>query len=129
MSSTTVLGIILSQIPGEGALRVHDVLPVRDFLWGDEAAEGFAMLACGDFALPPVVHLGTGVGTSVGEAAKIALRIAGEENREVIGTASSPAKSTVILDFRETTKLCGWRPLVNLHQGLSRLVHPQSTIS
>jgi nucleoside-diphosphate-sugar epimerase len=129
MAATNVLGIILSQIPGEGPLRVQDVLPVRDFLWVDEAAEGFARLACGEFELPPVVHLGTGVGTSVGEAARIALRIAGEENREVIGTGSSPAKSTVILDFRETTRLCGWRPEVNVHQGLSRMLQHQATIS
>ena len=125
MSPTNVLSIILSQIPGDGPLRVQDVVPVRDFLWVDEAADGFARLACGDFDLPPVVHLGTGVGTSVGEAAKIALRIAGEENREVIGAAASPGKSTVILDFRETTQLCGWRPLVNMYQGLSRLLQPR----
>ena len=129
MAATNVLGIILSQIPGEGPLRVQDVVPVRDFLWVDEAAEGFARLACGDFDLPPVVHLGTGVGTSVGEAAKIALRAAGEEHREVIGTGSSAGKSTVILDFRETTELCGWRPAVNMHQGLSRLLHPETAAS
>ncbi len=129
MSATNVFSIILSQIPGEGPLRVQDVVPVRDFLWIDEAAEGFARLACGDFELPPVVHLGTGVGTSVGEAAKIALRVAGEENREVIATGSSAEKSTVILAFRETTELCGWRPAINVHQGLSRMLQLQSTAS
>lgn len=126
MAATNVLGIILGQIPGDGPLRVQDVVPVRDFLWVDEAADGFARLACGEFDLPPVVHLGTGAGTSIGEAAKIALRVAGEEYREVIGARPSPGKSTVILDFRETTRLCGWRPEVNLYQGLSRLLHPQS---
>jgi nucleoside-diphosphate-sugar epimerase len=129
MSAGNVLSIILGQIPGDGALEVQDVLPVRDFVWVDEAADGFATLACGEFDLPPVVHLGTGVGTSVGEAARIALRIAGEENREVIGIAATPGKSTVILDFRETTQLCGWRPLVNMYQGLSRMVQPKAPVS
>lgn len=129
MAPTNVLGIILSQIPGDGPLRVQEVVPVRDFLWVDEAADGFARLACGEFDLPPVVHLGTGVGTSVGEAAKIALRVAGEESREVVATGASPGKSMVILDFRETVQLCGWRPAVNVHQGLSRLLHPHATPS
>lgn len=127
ISATTVLGTILSQIPGDGPLHVHDVLPVRDFVWVEDAGEGFATLACGEFDLPPVVHLGTGVGTSVGALAGLALRIAGEDKRELIATTPTPRNSTVILDFSETTRLCGWRPEVDLGQGLSRILHYAAT--
>ena len=123
--ASSVLATILSQIPGSGPLRVFDTRPVRDFLWVEDAAEGFAAIASSRAGSPGgVVNLGTGVGTSIGDAARTALQIAGEAQRVVLATSEQPraARSTLILDYSETEAMCGWRPRTAVGEGLARLL-------
>jgi nucleoside-diphosphate-sugar epimerase len=119
----TVLGTILAQIPGNGPLRVRTMRPIRDFLWAEDAAEGFVALASAPAGSGGrVVNLGTGIGTSIGDVARTALRVAGQEQREVLETTEHATASTLILDYAETTSLCGWTPRIALRDGLARLL-------
>jgi UDP-glucose 4-epimerase len=130
MHATSVLGNVLSQIPGNGPLRVLATRPIRDFLWVEDAAEGFVAIASSEAgSAGGICNLGTGVGTSIGELARAALRIAGEEQRDVVATAERSTRSTIRLDYSETQQLYGWRPGTALSEGLTRLMaHPPRNV-
>jgi nucleoside-diphosphate-sugar epimerase len=130
MGGGSVFAAIFSQIPGSGPLRVMDTSPVRDFLWVEDAAEGFVS-AClpgaGRRENGGVFNLGTGTGTSVGDLARASLEVAGEGEREVVASETSRRPSTIILDYADTTKFCGWVPRTSLRAGLARILEPAQT--
>lgn len=131
MSQNNVMSTILRQIPGVGSLKVMDTSPVRDFLFVEDAAEGIVTLALSAFESNNerrLYNLGTGIGTSIGELASIALEIAGQPNREVETNISSDRQSCLILDISDTTAACGWRPKTTLRQGLINLLHKREKI-
>ena len=120
MSSRNVISTILGQIPGSGPLVVMDTTPVRDFLWVNDAAEAFAELATATTA-QGIFNLATGVGTSIGETARLALEIAGESGREIVATGSGRV-STIIADDGRMTRQYGWQARVGLRDGLAFLL-------
>ncbi|UCH34039.1 MAG: NAD(P)-dependent oxidoreductase [Armatimonadota bacterium] len=120
----TVLGTILSQIPGTGPLWVQDDTPVRDFLWIDDAAEAFVALVESDVS--GIFNVGTGVGTSVRELARAALACAGESHRPIVTSAKPSAASSLVLDIGHTCASLPWRPRTALAEGLGRLLKPQA---
>lgn len=119
MSSRNVISAILSQIPGSGRLVVMDTAPVRDFLWVNDAAEGFAELATAANA-EGIFNLATGVGTSIGDVAHLALEIAGESGREVVATHGGRESTIIARDMRLAQY--GWQPRVRLRDGLASLL-------
>ena len=120
MSSANVITTILRQIPGPGPLIVKDTTPVRDFLWVDDAAEGFAALATARTA-QGVFNLATGIGASIGETARLALDTAGESGREIVATDPGHA-STIIADCARIVQQLGWQARVRLREGLALLM-------
>lgn len=125
MAQGNVLSTILRQIPGEGPLEVLDMAPVRDFLWVSDAADGLIALALSDLGRRGGGHLynlGTGNGVSIGELARLALELAGQANRQVEAKRSSRRQSTLILDYSETTAVCGWTPKTPLRCGIGELL-------
>ena len=125
MSQNNVISNILRQIPGTGALKVFDTNPVRDFVWALDAAEGIVLLALGSFKKgngKAIYNLGTGLGTSIGDLASMALQIAGQADRPVIAKQLSKIASNLLLDFSHTTSTCGWKPKTTLKQGLLHLL-------
>jgi UDP-glucose 4-epimerase len=119
MSENTVLFDILKQVPGQGPLRLRDLKPVRDFLWIEDAVRCIVS-ACR--VMPGgILNAGSGTGIAVGDAAHLALRIAGESDRPVIGKASG-TPSCLKLDITKTQALLGWSPEVDLYEGLSSLI-------
>lgn len=126
MSKNNVMSTILRQIPSEGSLEVMDKNPVRDFIWVEDAAEGIVALALNHFKegnKRGLYNLGTGVGTSIGALASMALEIAGQPDKPVKTGHSSDRQSSLILDFSDTTSACGWQPKTSLRQGLAHLLH------
>jgi UDP-glucose 4-epimerase len=126
MSQNNVLSTILRQIPGMGSLEVMDTNPVRDFIWVQDAAEGIVALALGQFHKGNeggLYNLGTGVGTSIGALASLALQVAGQNDRPVKSKSSSGRPSCLILDSSHTTSTCGWKPKTSLQQGLTHLLN------
>jgi len=120
MAPGNVVSKILGQIPGEGAIEVMDDAPVRDFLWIEDAAAGLATIAVGEKA--GIYNLGTGMGTSIGNLARLALDVAGQPGRAIKATRPSQGLSHLVLDIRETTSHWGWRPEITLREGLKRLL-------
>lgn len=114
----TVINAILSQLPGGGPVRLRDIAPIRDFLSIKDAAAALALIT--RLRSPGILNIGTGIGTSIGGLVHILLELNGTPNREVV--ASQPGSPTgFVLDIAETTRKTGWRPAVDLRQGLSEL--------
>jgi UDP-glucose 4-epimerase len=120
MASSNVLGTILEQIPGTGPVRVLDASPVRDFLWIDDAAAGLAQMALGGPS--GIFNLGSGIGTSIHDLARLALDVAGEPQRSVVSTAPSGRASSLVLDIDLTRARFAWHPATTLRDGLSALL-------
>jgi UDP-glucose 4-epimerase len=132
MSKKNVMSAILRQIPGEGTLEVMDTNPVRDFIWVEDAAEGIVALALNHVKEgneSGLYNLGTGVGTSIGTLVNMALEIAGQSDRPVKTKRSLGQRSSLILDFSDTTSACGWRPKTSLRQGLHHMLHLQKEMA
>ncbi len=120
MGTNSVISDILRQIPGEGPLRLRDVSPVRDFLWIEDAAR---CLSAACRIMPGgILNAGSGIGMAVGEVAKLALRLAGEGSRPVVGMGSSGRASYITLDISKTRSALNWSPEVDISAGLSSLL-------
>jgi UDP-glucose 4-epimerase len=125
MSNNNVISAILRQIPGKDRLEVMDTSPVRDFIWVEDAAEGIVALALSNFKQNNKIKLfniGTGVGTSIGSLAKLALSISEEPDRFVHSKEVLDRQSSLILDFSSTNSVCGWQPKTSLRQGLTQML-------
>ena len=124
MSSKNVLSDVLCQIPGDGPLSVRLDSPVRDFLWIEDAVRGLADMALSDGA--GVFNLASGIGTSVGDLAQLALDIAGQPERRVVAQERHETTSSIVLDVAATTAAFGWVAETSLEQGLSQLIRGAS---
>lgn len=120
MGANTVISDILRQIPGDGSLGLRDISPVRDFLWIEDAARCLA-LAC---RIMPggILNAGSGYGMAVGDVARLALKLAGESSRPVVGGDISVRASCLTLNIMKTRLALNWSPTVNIHAGLSALL-------
>ena len=120
MAMNTVISDILRQIPGRGSLVLRDISPVRDFLWIEDAANCLALAS----RIKPggILNAGSGSGIAVGDVARLALKLAGESLRPVVGRVSSGRVSCLTLDIIKTQSALNWSPKVNIHAGLSALL-------
>ena len=119
MARDNVVSDVLEQIPGDGPLTVRDPLPVRDFLWIEDAARGLADMAVGTGL--GIFNLGSGTGVSVGDLARLALDLAGQSDRPVVASQPSQKPSSLSLDISSTASTFGWAPQVPLSGGLAQL--------
>jgi UDP-glucose 4-epimerase len=125
MSANNVMSQILKQIPQQGDVEVGDVTPVRDFIWVQDVVEGISMLALMDLAeigKSKMYNLGSGIGTSIGDLALLTLELAGQPERRVVSKNQTRVASSIVLDYSETTKTCGWTPQMSLRQGIASLL-------
>jgi nucleoside-diphosphate-sugar epimerase len=123
MSRQTVLGEILRQLHREGPVLVHDLAPIRDFIWIEDVARGLVDLALS--TAHGVFNFGTGIGTGVSELIQLALGITGERDRTVAAIAPSGRASALILDAAGAREAFGWQPQVSLAEGLNRVIVPR----
>jgi nucleoside-diphosphate-sugar epimerase len=124
MASSNVVSTILRQIPGEGALKVLDDAPVRDFLWAEDAASAIAAMVMG--RPNGLFNVGSGQGTSIRDLAATALSVAGQESRMIVATSPTGRQSHLVLDIESTTTTFSWCPRVPLDEGLRVLMARKS---
>lgn len=123
MSRNNVISTILSQIPGGGDLQIKSMRPVRDFIWVVDVVNALIKLANMDINsfTTRVFNISTGIGTSIGELAKTALRIAEESSRNIKESLHLQNNSCAVMDYSETKKVLDWTPQVNVESGLEML--------
>jgi UDP-glucose 4-epimerase len=122
----TVINTILSQIPGQGPIVIRDTEPVRDFLSVHDAAAALRMAI--ERRGPEILNIGTGVGTSIGELARILLELNVAGARVVTATQVPGSPTKFVLDIEETIQKTGWKPRVDLREGLARLVAQRNNV-
>jgi UDP-glucose 4-epimerase len=120
MSEDNVISTILGQIPGAGPVRVRDTSPVRDFLWVEDAADALVRMATG--TANGVFNVGTGIANSVGDVARLSLRVAGQPDRRVVSTQAGAGISYLVLDISDTISTWQWSPATILEEGIGRLL-------
>lgn len=133
-SGRAVIPTIISQALSGEAIRLGSVAPVRDFTFVTDTAAGFVAAARSNAVVGQVVQLGTGVGVSVGDVARLVLQRVGRDLPIVEDPSRvRPAQSEVerlIASNSRAQSLTGWRPEVDLATGLDRTIafireHPQ----
>ena len=131
MSRTNVLSRILEQVELQGDLKVMDSSPVRDFIWVKDVVEGILSLALVDikqFGNQQIYNLGTGIGTSIGDVARLALDLAGQTERRVVSEIQSKRESSIVLNINNVTQVCGWKPVTSLHSGIRYLLNSDQEV-
>ncbi len=125
MAKGNVFSRILEQVPGRDEVTVLTARPVRDFVWVNDAADAILRLVLSPHA--GIFNIGTGVGTSVHDLARLVLTVAGESERSVRSSESSSEPSCLVLDIGRIRQVTGWRPLTMLSDGVDQLLRTKRT--
>jgi UDP-glucose 4-epimerase len=120
MAASNVVSRVLEQARGEGALRLHNQRPIRDFVHVTDAARALADLALADCS--GIFNIGSGGGTRISELVQIILELAGDSGRAVVEEYPSTKESTLILNVDKMRATLGWKARVSLREGLCELV-------
>ena len=118
--SDTVVGTILKQLKQGEKIIVHNLAPVRDFIYIDDVIEGLIRLFISlDKPGCHIVNLSTGIGSSIQELAETACRIASiSVNIAQSKNEQTSLKSMLVLNNSLLIKITGWRPKYTLSEGL-----------
>jgi UDP-glucose 4-epimerase len=120
MATENVFSHILNQLNKDGPIRLRDTTPVRDFIWVDDAAEAIIKMATQQ--VQGLFNVGTGIGTSIGELARMSLEEVKQPQRQIVATQPAAKPSYTVLDITKTKQYLYWQPSVLLNEGLRRLV-------
>jgi NAD dependent epimerase/dehydratase len=127
-SARAVIPTILSQAlsPECREIKLGSLTPVRDLTYVEDTANAFIKVAEAPISKVAgrLYHLGTGEGISIGDLAKMALKVVGV-NKPIISSEERvrPDKSEVMVlksDNSRIKKEVGWSPLVSLEEGLKK---------
>ena len=124
MSKSNVMSHILNQIQKGGDLEIQNSAPVRDFINVRDVVEGIFAISMSDFTNNPtnnVYNIGTGVGTSIGDLAKLMLEKSGQNERKIVSKGNNDMKSTVVLDYSKMFQDFRWKPQIPLVDGITNL--------
>ena len=120
MAAENVLSQILGQFDQDGPITLQNTSPVRDFIWVEDAAEAIVKLVTG--RAQGVFNVGTGIGTSIGELARMLLEEVKQPQRQIVSVQTATGPSCIVLDIAKAKQDLHWQPSVLLNEGLRRLV-------
>ena len=124
MSKSNVISHILNQIQKGGDLEIQNDAHVRDFINVRDVVQGIFAIAISDSTYKPtnkVYNIGTGVGTSIGELAKLMLEKSGQAERNIVSAGNNKIKSTIVLDYSKMFQDFRWKPQIPLVDGVAKL--------
>jgi len=125
-SARAVIPTIATQALATSTIDLGATHPTRDFLYVEDTVAG--LLRCGEASgvEGQVINLGSGNEISIGELAQLVLRVLGIEADVVTDAARlRPPDSEVerlLADATKASRLLGWRPGVDLEEGLRRTI-------
>ena len=125
-SARAVIPTIISQALGGDSIELGSTLQTRDFLYVEDTVAG--LMACGlaDGVEGEGINLGTGVEISIGELVGRVLQLVGREvpvglDEQRLRPETSEVER-LVADWSKAETLLGWRPLVDLDEGLRRTI-------
>ncbi len=125
-SARAVIPTIVSQALSEREVRLGSLAPVRDLTYVRDTVDAFLRIAGSDAAIGRTIHVGTGRGVTIGELAKLVLRLM-KIDKPIVEEAERvrPKESEVqhlLCDARLAESVLGWKPTVSLEEGLERAI-------
>ncbi len=122
-SRRAVIPTIITQALWGERIELGSTEPTRDLVFAGDTARGFEALSECSSALGRVVQLGTGAEISIGDLARLILRILGRESMEI---HSAPERMRppggevmrLVASNSLADELAGWKPEVPLEDGL-----------
>jgi len=126
-SARAVIPTVISQlVAGAKQVRLGSLEPVRDLTYAADTAGAFAAIAESPRATGQVLNAGTGKGVSIGQLARLIMKVMGVEAEIVCDPDRvRPEKSEVTRLLASTDRireLTGWAPKVTLREGLAQTV-------
>lgn len=112
---------IIEQGLEKDIIELENIKSTRDFIWVDDVAEGLIKIA--EKGKDTLYNLGTGIETPVEEVIKIVGELLG---KKIAIKTKSIKKSGVLrsrADIEKAKTHLGWRPKVNLREGLSQMIN------
>jgi UDP-glucose 4-epimerase len=120
MAVENVLSHILGQLDQDASITLQSTSPVRDFIWVEDAAEAIMKMVFG--RAQGVFNVGTGIGSSIGELARMLLQEVSQPQRQIVSVQTATRPSCIVLDIAKAKQDLHWQPSVLLNEGLRRLV-------
>jgi dTDP-glucose 4,6-dehydratase len=122
-SARAVIPTVLTQaLAGAQTIRLGNLDPKRDLTFVDDTVSAFLLAAEAPGIEGQVIHFGQGQAVSIGELARLCLRVVGSDAvLESEAQRQRPAKSEVELlmcNAARARALLGWQPQVTLEEGL-----------
>jgi len=125
-SARAVIPTIISQALAGGVIKLGSLAPTRDMNYVDNTVDGFLAVASHPDAVGQVLNIGSGHEISVGDLAKLIVRLVGGNSEVVEDTQRiRPANSEVerlLCGNAKAKDLLGWTPRVSLEEGLARTI-------
>ena len=126
LSSESLIGTILRQARAGDSVKLASLEPIRDYCHVKDLAEAILRACTAQVSTCNAINIGTGVGTSVAEVAKLILRLFDRE-AAVIEQAKRrrPASSDIhclIADTAKSREVLGWTPTYTLKRGLGEMI-------
>lgn len=126
-SARAVIPTIISQIAaGCRVLKLGDLRPTRDFNYVEDTCRGMLALAACEAAIGEVVNIGSNYEISIGETVQLILELmdADVEVQQDDERLRPPQSEVYRLwcDNRKIERLTGFRPRIDLHEGLRRTI-------
>ena len=122
-SARAVIPTIISQLLGQGALRLGSLSPIRDFNYVKDTVDGLIRAAESANSVGVEINLGSGRAVSIGATAHMVMKLM--NRKAAVKTDAGrvrPRQSEVfelVCDNRKARRLLGWKPRHSLEQGLA----------
>ena len=126
-SKDSLIGTIMRQVAEGEAIRLHDPTPIRDYCYVSDLAEAIVRGCFVETEGAQVVNIGTGIGTSAAEVARLIMQLKQIELPVLKAAVQDrPTHSKIeclIADPCKARKTLGWQADTNLQEGLNRTIN------
>lgn len=125
-SARAVIPTIILQALKGGPIKLGSLHPTRDMNFVDNTVDGFVAASSHPQVLGEVVNVGSGREISVGDLARLIVRLVGTDSRVIEDeNRVRPEKSEVdrlLCNNEKAMRLMGWKPMIDLEEGLLRSI-------
>jgi nucleoside-diphosphate-sugar epimerase len=125
LSSQSVLGTILRQVQSSDCVELQDLGPVRDYCYVEDLADAIILSCTASFEGSCTMNIGTGIGTSVGQLARLVVERFGLDLpiREVKQKSVAPDLDRLVADPSLARQVLGWDAKTPLRLGIKKTIH------
>lgn len=125
-SARAVIPTVIAQALAGDEIRLGSLTPTRDFTYVTDLVDGFVRVGSTPEAVGQVINVGSGREISIGDLAKLILKLAGSaapirEAKERRRPEASEVER-LLCDNRRAQSVLGWAPRVSLEDGLTRTI-------